>query len=137
MSDHLPPLRARPFRCLLGAALALPVLVLSGCSSLLTLTDAPDPAVYRGTTLNARILHDSVDCQPRNGDDYACAYSDILWPLSLLDFIPSLALDTALLPVTGLQALLHKDEKEPTLEELIEEMRQHPSITPAPSQTDP
>lgn len=114
----------------LAALLAIPAL--SGCAALLKVTDTHDPTVYRGTTLNARILHDSVDCQPRNGEDFSCAYSDFLWPLSLLDFLPSLLLDTALLPVTGIQSLLHEDEKEETVDELIEDLRQYPAIKPPP-----
>lgn len=59
--------------------------------------------MFAGTKLNASILS-KESCADSRPENHGCAYDRALAPLSVIDFVPSLALDTLLLPFTALHA---------------------------------
>ena len=100
------------------AAIPLAVLLpLCGCASSLATTkgiSSNGNLMYAGTRLNASIITQE-SCKSDRPENYGCAYDKVLAPLSLIDFIPSLALDTVLLPFTAIHAALQpKAESTPT-----------------------
>ncbi|GGH88481.1 hypothetical protein GCM10007363_01290 [Pseudomonas fluvialis] len=87
------------------------VALLNGCATTLTTASgvAPDGhLMYAGTRLNSSIIS-QASCESGVPDNHGCAYDKVLAPLSVVDFLPSLLLDTLLLPFTALHALLQAD----------------------------
>ncbi|CAH0352833.1 YceK/YidQ family lipoprotein [Aquabacterium sp. CECT 9606] len=90
-------------------ATALSALTLCSCASIVATTQGPSKngsLVFAGTRLNASLIG-KKSCEKPSPDNHGCAYDNTLAPFSLLDFIPSLAMDTLLLPFTALHAVLH------------------------------
>jgi uncharacterized protein YceK len=82
---------------------ACSALLLSACASVVATSQGlskDGSFVYAGTRLNASIIS-GESCKSTQTENYGCAYDKALAPLSLIDFIPSLALDTLLLPFTA------------------------------------
>lgn len=89
-------------------ALALSALTLCSCASVVATTQGPPKngnLVFAGTKLNSSIIS-KKSCADTSAENHGCAYDGVLAPLSILDFIPSLALDTILLPFTALHTVL-------------------------------
>lgn len=87
-------------------ALALSPLSLCSCASIVATTQGPNHhgnLMFAGTKLNASIIG-KESCADSRAESHGCAYDRALAPLSVIDFIPSLALDTLLLPFTALHA---------------------------------
>lgn len=88
-------------------SLALSALTLCSCASVVATTQGPPKKgnlIFAGTRLNSSIIGKD-SCSDTKAENYGCAYDSSLVPLSILDFIPSLALDTILLPFTALHAV--------------------------------
>ena len=94
---------------LLKIALALSALTLCSCASIVATTQGPSHRgnlMFAGTKLNASIIG-KESCADNRAGNHGCAYDGALTPLSVIDFIPSLALDTLLLPFTAMHAAFH------------------------------
>ena len=92
-------------------ASALSALTLCSCASVVATTQGPPKngnLIFAGTKMNASILS-KESCVKQEPDNQGCAYDGVLAPLSILDFIPSLALDAFLLPFTVLHTVLAPD----------------------------
>lgn len=86
---------------------------LTACASVIGTATGPrqnDTLVYAGTKLNISVVS-KESCKTVQRENYGCAYDGYLLPLSLIDFLPSLAMDTLLLPFTALHAALNAREK--------------------------
>lgn len=97
----------------LRTLLPLMAALLGGCSSVLMTSDGASPGdnlMYAGTRFNAKVIGQDSCEQSGYNAGYSCAYQQLLTPLCLIDFVPSLALDTLLLPFTGLHAAISPSE---------------------------
>jgi len=84
--------------------LALSILTLSSCASVVASTNGPSThgnLIYAGTKLNASIIS-KASCKRAETENYGCAYDSALAPFSVIDFLPSLVLDSLFLPFTVL-----------------------------------
>lgn len=70
-----------------------------------------ESAIYAGTRTNIAFIS-SMNCG-ETGSGNTCSYATLLGPLSVVDFVPSLALDTLLLPVTMVHATTLPSPREP------------------------
>lgn len=87
--------------------------LLTACASVVGTATGPRPndtLVYAGTKLNLSVIS-KESCKTAERQNYGCAYDGVLLPFSLIDFLPSLAVDTLILPFTALHAALSPREK--------------------------